>query len=295
MAVGRFYRECCDEKIRVIAEHMLGENIIRIQQVCEQWGEGIDDVRYYEVYRISTQCGDRLLKQSEEREAYNYESFLCRAYFHVPKYFGCYREQDKVWILMEHVEGTDLRNMSDEMAMLAADSIAQIQNYFWDEPSCDDRFDIYWRRILKRAMFVADNPILRNAYQKFLERQLECPRTFSNGDFLPFNAIQTEKQVMIIDWGFGGIMPYSLDLARFVAHATETRATFPFYMSLRQKELFLKRVYEKLENKPGWERYVRDIKLAVLNEYIEFVEAGEDENEWYKRHALQLAEEILED
>lgn len=33
-------------------------------------------------------------------------------------------------------------------------------------------------------------------------------------------------------------MPYSLDIARFIAHGTEDRATFPFYMTDGQKKLF---------------------------------------------------------
>ena len=37
-----------------------------------------------------------------------------------------------------------------------------------------------------------------------------------------------------------------------------------------------------------------DVKLALLNEYIEFVEADEDENNWYIEHANELALEIIE-
>ena len=88
-------------------------------------------------------------------------------------------------------------------------------------------------------------------------------------------------------------MPYPLDIARFIAHATEDRATFPFYMNQKQKELFLDRVYDCLENKPERSQYLFDIKLAVLNEYVEFMEADEDEDGWYYKHALQLAESIL--
>lgn len=60
-------------------------------------------------------------------------------------------------------------------------------------------------------------------------------------------------------------MPYSLDIARLIAHATEDRATFPFYMNNEQKKLFVDGVYERLHEKPDYEQYIRDIKLAVLN------------------------------
>lgn len=300
MEFGRFYKPCYNEKVSKIAAHLIQNKIISISQVCERWGEGIDDVRCYDTYMIHTVCGAKILRQSEEREVFNYENYLCKGDFNVPQYYGSYRWQDEIWILVECIDGKDLRDMEDEMAIGAADSLAQIQNHFWHEneqmfpvKKNEERFEIYWKRILKRAMFVADSPTLRMAYQKFLDRQLVCPRTLSNGDYLQFNAVQKDKRVMIIDWGFGGIMPYSLDIARFIAHATETRATFPFYMNVEQKELFVKRVYEKLEQKPSYEQYIQDIKLAVLNEYIEFVEAEEDENGWYRNHALELAEDIL--
>lgn len=150
----------------------------------------------------------------------------------------------------------------------------------------------YWKRILRRASFVADKPVLRKAYQMFLDRQLTCPRTLSNGDFLEWNAIYDGNHVVIIDWGFGGMMPYSLDLARFIAHATETRSTFPFYMNDNQKELFLNTVYEQIPSKISYEQFRMDVKLALLNEYIEFVEADEDEDDWYLTHAQALAAEI---
>ncbi len=51
------------------------------------------------------------------------------------------------------------------------------------------------------------------------------------GIFLQFNAVRHNNKVVIMDWGFGGIMPYSLDIARFIAHAIEDKATFPFYMN----------------------------------------------------------------
>ena len=73
-------------------------------------------------------------------------------------------------------------------------------------------------------------------------------------------------------------MPYSLDLARFIAHATEDRSTFPFSMNDSQKRLFLNEVYENLTEKPDHKQYLSDIKLAVLNEYVEFIEADEDDD-----------------
>ncbi|WP_027205838.1 hypothetical protein [Butyrivibrio fibrisolvens] len=64
-------------------------------------------------------------------------------------------------------------------------------------------------------------------------------------------------------------------------------------MSDEQKRLFIDSIYEKMQLKPEYNRYLRDIKLAILNEYVEFVEADEDEDGWYYEHAFELAKELL--
>lgn len=300
MELGRFLIGVQDEGISHILSQIISDEIKSVYQVCERYGLEEDEVRYYDVYEVECASGKRVLKQTDTREVYNYETYLLDKNFPVPRYYGKYIQEDIVWILVEYVSGDDLRNMTDTLAIDSADCLAQIQNKYWQQDEneflhnkTDDRFEVYWKRILKRAVSVADNSKLRKAYQLFLDRQLVCPRTLSNGDFLQYNVMQEDDTVKIIDWGFGGIMPYSLDIARFIAHATKTGCTFPFFMTDEQKILFINRVYEKLTRKPEYEQYLQDIKLSVLNEYIEFVEAEEDENKWYYYHALQLADEIL--
>ena len=302
MAIGRFIRQVKDDNIEYIVSKIIDDEIESIHQVCERYGLETDEVRYYDVYEVELTSGKKVLKKADKREVFNYETYLTSKELSVPYYYGKYVKQDSIWILTQYVNGEDLRNMTDELAIASAECLAQIQNEYWQQNEndflqnkTDDRFEIYWKRVLKRALSVAENSKLRKAYQLFLDRQLVCPRTLSNGDFLQFNVMQEDGKVKIIDWGFGGIMPYSLDIARFIAHATKNRCTFPFYMTDEQKELFINSVYEKLYKKPEYSQYVQDIKLAVLNEYIEFVEADEDENKWYYNHAIQLADEILDE
>ena len=198
-----------------------------------------------------------------------------------------------MWIIIEYVEGDDLRDMTDELAKKSAESLASIQNAYWNCPDTE-RFDAYIKRIEKRYSFIKDNVTIGKAYKVFLDRQQTCPRTMSHGDYFAFNAVNHNDKVYLIDWDFGGVMPYSLDIARFIAHATEDRATFPFYMNDVQKKIFINRVYELLDTKLDYEQYLYDIKLAILNEYVEFVEADGDEDGWYLNHAEQLAIEIME-
>ena len=108
------------------------------------------------------------------------------------------------------------------------------------ESSGQRRFEVYLERISRRLACIKDEPEIGEAYRALFERQKTCHRTLSNGDFLEFNVIDKNGQVFISLTGALAVScPYSLDLARFIAHATENRATFPFYMNDEQKRLFL--------------------------------------------------------
>lgn len=293
MEIGMFERETESAEIREIAAQLLpGASVGKITRICEQYGEAAGECREYDAYRLATDAGALFLKKAGAREAENYEKYLSRAAFRVPKFFGKLERGGELWIALEAIGGEDLRDMTDARAKAAARSIAEIQNYFWNSPDTE-RFEAYLERIGRRYAFIKDDPELGPVYLRFLERQKSCPRTMSNGDFLQFNAVEQNGEVFIIDWGFGGVMPYSLDLARFIAHATEDRATFPFFMTDAQKALFLDEVYARLREKPDRPQFLEDVRLAVLNEYVEFMEADEDEDHWYADHARHLARELL--
>lgn len=300
MELGNFQKAVDSDEIKTMASEIIGEPVKAVSRVCEQWGEAEDEVREYDVYVIETDAGKYTLKKTGSKEAQIYAEYLSKGEFNVPQYVGMQQAEDAAWICLKYVEGNDLRDMTDETTEKAAETLSKIQEHFWTpsmdkapENEVEQRFVEYWKRVLRRASSVAGDPVLRRAYQMFLDRQLTCPCTMSNGDFLQWNAIYGGDKLVMIDWGFGGMMPYSLDIARFTAHATETRSTFPFYMNDAQKELFLDRMYETLKTKISREQFDLDVKLATLNEYIEFVEAEEDEDGWYLSHAQELARELL--
>lgn len=301
MEPEKFLTAVPEEKILHILSRITKGQAMGLRQVCQRYGPGENEVRRYDAYQAETDSGRRILKKTGQREAFNYETYLAGKGYPVPDYYGKYVDGDDVWILIEAVSGQDLRHMTDALAIQTADCLTQLQNDYWQADAqafshckTDGRFEAYWERILRRGSFVQENGALRDAYRLFLDRQLTCPRTLSNGDLLQCNVMQSGGRVKIIDWGFGGILPYSLDIARFLAHATPEGCTFPFFMTLGQKELFVKCVYEKLKAKPGYQQYLQDIRLSVLNEYLEFVEADEDDDHWYAQHAMQLAGEILQ-
>lgn len=201
----------------------------------------------------------------------------------VPKLEGWNCINNTVWILIEYIPGSDLRKFNKDMAFECADSLSTIFNMYWQESSfkennINSRFQRYWTRINKRASCLKEESKLSAAYTIFLDRQLTSPRTLCNGDFLQFNAIKNDEGITLIDWGFAGIMPYSLDIARLITHGSEEFFPFPFYMTDEYRRIFLKELYNKLVYRPDYHQYVWDIVLSCLNECIEFIESELNDN-----------------
>lgn len=267
--------------------------------------EGYD--RAYDVYKIISDYKTYVLKKSDDYEINVYENFLINTDLPVPKFEGWTSVDGVKWILLEHIDGKDLRAFTEEMAYGCANSLASIFNMYWQETKfeeggkLDNRFERYWTRINKRAECLINEPKLSSAYGVFLDRQLECPRTLCNGDFLQCNAINHTTNIILIDWAFGGIMPYSLDIARLISHGSETFFPFPFYMTYEYRNIFLKNLYDKLIFKPDYKQFIWDVTLSCLNECIEFIECElndtslerEEVFNYYYKNAEILASIIL--
>ena len=189
MGMGQFQKEEKSKAILSIAESIMGtEGIESIARICERYGEEEDAVREYDVYKIKTGTGYRILKKAANRELENYLKFLSGKGFRVPACYGHFNDGQETWIAIENIDGEDLRDMTDTLAVAAADSIAEIQNCFWND-SDQERFHAYMERIEKRRSFIQNEPVIGKAYSKFVERQKTCPRTLSNRDFMEFNAV----------------------------------------------------------------------------------------------------------
>lgn len=267
-------------------------------------GEGDDYA--YNVYKITTSKQRYILKKSEDNEIEIYKKFLVDKNLPVPKLEGWTCLNNTKWILIEYIVGTDLRKFDKDMAYGCADSLSQIFNMYWqengfEENKLDNRFERYWARINKRAKCLKNELILSSAYCVFLDRQLVCPRTLCNGDLLQSNVIKSNESIIIIDWAFGGIMPYSLDIARLISHGSENLSLFPFYMTEEYRNIFLKGVYDKLLYKPDYKQFVWDVTLSCLNECIEYIESQLNDETierdecftYYYKNALSLANIIL--
>lgn len=267
-------------------------------------GEGVD--RTYNVYKIISDKQKYILKKSDDNEIGVYEKFLGSKNLPVPKLEGWTCVNKIKWILIEYIDGEDLRVFNKEMASGCADSLSRIFNMYWqengfEENKLDNRFERYWTRINKRSECLINESKLSSAYRVFLDRQLVCPRTLCNGDFLQCNAIQSHDSIVLIDWAFAGVMPYSLDVARLISHGSEKFFPFPFYMTDEYRKIFLKGVYDKLIYKPDYKQFIFDVILSCLNECIEFIETELNDESierdeaftYYYKNAETLADIIL--
>lgn len=259
-----------------------------------------DGPKLYDAYKVVTPNGSFVLKKSEDEEDHEAERRqygLLRS-LPVPKLYGA----ADGFLLLSFVEGDDLLIASDEGIAATAKSLSEVMNaYPMGRDHESERYLIYLRRLEKRAARLEGEPLLKRAFSVFFERQKEIPLTLSNADLLPINVIFDGEKTTLIDWGFGGFMPYALDIARFISHGRESGKASPFRMTDAQKKLFCDLVYDSLEVKPPREVYDRDLLLAEFNEHVEILEyyfrekdaeRGETFNDYYHR-ALDLAEIIL--
>ena len=259
-----------------------------------------DEAKGYSVYKLVT--GDRafVLKKSESAEDFRDEvkHYSLLKGLPVPEFLGA----ADGFILLSFVEGADLKKPTDDGIRAFAKSLTAIMNaYPMGRDHERGRYDVYLKRLEKRAAFISCKPELSSAFSVFLERQREIPLTLSNGDLLPINALYDGEKAVIIDWEFGGFMPYSLDIARFFAHGRVSGKASPFRMTDEQKRLFVDLVYGGLTVKPPRAVFDRDVLLAEFNEYVEILEyyfrettaeRGETFRDYYPR-AKELAALII--
>lgn len=253
----------------------------------------------YNVYKLISANGVFVLKRFEDDEDLlgEVKHYGLLRGLPVPPLLGV----SESGILLGFIEGEDLKRPADAGVLAAAESLCAVMNaYPMGREYERDRYETYLRRLERRAKALTREPELARAFSAFLERQREIPLTLSNGDLLPLNVLYDGRRAVIIDWGFGGFMPYALDIARFYSHGQTLGSVTPFYMTDAQKELFKNAVYGGLSVKPPRETYERDLLLAELNECVEMLEYYLNDPsaergelfEYYHPRAVSLARKI---
>lgn len=118
-----------------------------VEQFCDD-GEG--ELNRYNVYKITADKKCYVLKKSDEREKNIYQNFLAEGSFKVPCFYGSIEVGGILWILIEYIEGVDLRDFTEEEAYACADSITAM-------PKCSRQISIKRQYNKKNAVLRGGN------------------------------------------------------------------------------------------------------------------------------------------
>ena len=125
-----------------------------------------DEGKGYHTFKITTKDRAFVLKQYAEPEDLEAE---CRQYallegLPVPRLLG----RAEKCVLMEFVEGDDLKIASEAGVRALAKSLAAIMNaYPMGRGYAGARYETYLKRLERRALCLADEPLLRRAFALF--------------------------------------------------------------------------------------------------------------------------------
>lgn len=257
-----------------------------------------EDGRAYDVWRLRTDRGDMVLKKTTPEERAVYETFF-RDGGPVPEIYAAGSFESEPYLLMELVHGESMSICSRDRLVRVLDALIESQKAWWGDENHDGvgyGFHKSWPNRCKRLPHMGE---LAPAYQAYLDAFETLPRTLCNDDMLPFNVLADEGRAVILDWEYGGILPWPCAISRFLAFGEEGDAMFR--MTGEDRSYALTYYYEHLIREKGYSReeYDRIMELFFLKEYSEWVYcasiSGDYEMEYYKKYskkARELAEKL---
>ena len=268
----------------------IGEGAIHVFTAEEDGGE-------YAVWRIDAGSGKYVLKRAKAYELETYRSFFRDKKPYAPAFYGSCDFDGTEYFLMEYCPGEDLRRCEHEKLRKALDALIEMQDEFWQ------REELYASALtLEQSLAGIENrgrylgsKRLEAAYEAFVRIYQTTPRTLCHDDLLPFNLLIGERAVLI-DWEYGGVLPYPTSFARLIAHGREEEGAF-FYMTREDRNFAIQYYYDGLIKKHGipYAEYRRTLDYFLFYEYCEWVMLGNRyDNRSDERYGyyLQLAEEL---
>lgn len=250
-----------------------------------------EDGEPYQVWKVETEGKVYILKEAKEYEAEVYQKLLTVVSAGVPKVFDVAEIENQTYLLMEYIQGENLRKCTRRTLTLALDTLIEMQNAMWENKEFSgigNTFDISLNAKTKQKKYLKD-PELEAAYDKFLEVYSNVPRTLCHHDLLPFNILVSENRAVLIDWEYAGILPYPTAFARLIAHGEESESAF-FHMTQEDKEFAIDYYFKGLLQDKGipYEVWLRTLDYFLFKEYCEWVmighQYGDTELEYYKKY-----------
>ena len=223
-----------------IASRMAGitEERYRAEQI--EWEEGGGA---YRVWRLTGDGQSFILKESSARELEIYRAMSGKSP-HVPLVFGETVWRGKPWILMEDLQGKNLSDPTRDELALAVDALIDLQRPTWNSSgklgeSMEESLTL--RRIRRRYL---PGIGLKLAFDRVMREYRTAPTALGHDDLLPQNVLICGDRAVLIDWEYGGMLPYPVMLARLIAHGSETGLT-PFHLGTGDKQFAIDRYYER--------------------------------------------------
>ncbi len=236
-----------------------------------------EDGEDYQVWKVTTNDCILVLKKAKERELAVYRDFFTGEVPGVPKFYAAAQAEDADYFLMEYVSGRDLCKCDRAGLQKALDALIGLQDRFWEELAYSNGGYTFAESLVsreKRGQYLNDGE-LEQAYRTFLELYKSVPRTLCHDDLLPFNVLVSKHGATLIDWEYGGMLPYPTSLARLIAHGVEDESAF-FYMKDEDRAFAVDYYYHQLIGKKGisYADYRRTLDYFLLFEYCEWIMVG---------------------
>lgn len=258
-----------------------------------------EDGRAYGAWKVVIRGTAYVLKKAKGCELSVYAAFFQGDVPGAPRFYQSVRVDGEDYFLMEYAQGEDLCRCTREKLTKALDALMALQDRYWEDRAHAEigfSFEESLPGRVNRGKYLKD-PELERAYAAFLEQYSAVPRTLCHDDLLPFNVLVSGENATLIDWEYGGILPYPASLARLIAHGAEEDDAF-FYMKEEDKSFAIEYYYENLVKQKGisYREYRNALDLFLLYEYCEWIMLGnryEDADmERYRQYFAKAKEHI---
>ena len=250
-----------------------------------------EDDAPYQVWRIDTDNTSYILKEAKGNETEIYQSILAEIKGSAPALYQVIAIEETTYLLIEYIEGENLCKCNRKKITCALDALISLQRNTW-KCECFDHLGYSFEKSLvgrqNRGIYLHDS-LLEDAYEKFLGVYQTVPRALCHDDLLPFNVIASDQKAVLIDWEYGGILPYPTSFARLIAHVEEN-ADALFYMTQADKAFAVNYYYDRLLKEKGisYLEWLHTLEYFLFYEYCEWVFVGNKydatDGKYYKKY-----------
>lgn len=258
-----------------------------------------EDEEFYNVYLVEKGKYKYIFKKSSESEINVYKNISSECF---PKLIQYIKYYNKLYILIEYIEGKNLMIANKEEMLRVIDSLIAIQNRYWNSNIVlTKNYESKLESVLNRRKYLF-NQKLEKAYDRFVEVFKKINKTFCHDDLLPFNVILNDKKAYLIDLEYAGILPFPLSICRFLTHYKEEES-YLFYLKEEDKEFGYRYYYDKFIKYKGisYAEYQYIVNCFIFYEFTEWVyvynkynSKKDDRFEYYYKNAIKYANVICE-